>query len=62
MKVSLTSQQVAVVNARMFRACTHVEIRRWDPADRSVEVSQFQRTRLIETVKIGPSGRVVVLP
>ena len=66
MSVTLTPKQVFAVNARMTATCTDVEIRRWHVPDkphvsRAVEVSQFDRRRLIETVKIGPSGTVKVL-
>jgi hypothetical protein len=59
--VTLTPKQVSAIHIRLTAACTTVEIRGWQPTGRTVEMSQFERTRLIETVKIGPSGIVTVL-
>lgn len=61
MQVSLTPKQIFAINARLTATCTNVEIRRWDTTGNSIEVSQFQRQRLIETVRIRPSGSVTVL-
>jgi hypothetical protein len=61
MNISLTPQQIGVLNARLMLRCTNVEISPWGLRSRAIEVSQFQRQRLIETVKIEPSGKVKVL-
>lgn len=61
MIVSLTPKQIAAINVRLTGTCTHVEVRRWQPTGRTVECSQFDRTRLIETTKIGPNGTATVL-
>lgn len=61
MRVWLTPQQIAAITARLTETCTSVEIGRWNTTGKTVEVSQFARQRLIETVKIGPSGTVKVL-
>jgi hypothetical protein len=62
MSVSLTPQQVAAINDRIVARCSTIEVRRWDPTTgRTIEVSQLDRTRLIETVKIRPGGDVTVL-
>lgn len=62
MTVALTPKQVAAIHVRLTATCTTVEVRRWEPTGQTVEVNQFARTRLIESVKIGPSGTVTVLP
>jgi hypothetical protein len=59
--VSLTPNQIAAINVRLTATCTDVEVRRWAPMSRAVEVSWFARRRLIETAKIDPGGRVTVL-
>lgn len=61
MTVSLTPAQIAAIHARLTASCTYVEVRRWNMTGNTIEVSQFQRTRLIETVRIRPSGTVTVL-
>lgn len=61
MTVSLTPKQIGAIHVRLTAACTNVEVRRWETPGRTVEASQFERQRLIETVKIGPSGTVKVL-
>lgn len=59
--VALTPKQIAALNVLLTATCTRVEVRRWDSVGDTVEASQFDRQRLIETVKIGPSGTVKVL-
>jgi hypothetical protein len=61
MIVSLTPKQISAIHARLTSTCTYIEVRRWHKTGNTIEVSQFARTRLIETVKIGPSGIVKVL-
>lgn len=61
MTVSLTPAQIDAIHIRLTGACTSVEVKRWATTGTRVEVSQFARTRLIETVKIDPSGKVTVL-
>lgn len=61
MSVSLTPQQISAIHTRLTAKCTNVDIRRWDTTGKTVEVSQYQRQRLIETTKIGPAGIVKVL-
>lgn len=60
MSVSLTPKQIAAIQIRLTAKCTEVQIGRW-PVGKTVEVSQFDRQRLIEAVKISPSGNVKVL-
>ena len=62
MSVQLTPKQIAAIHVRLTATCTHVEISRWETFGQTVSVDQFNRTRLIESVKIGPSGKVTVLP
>lgn len=59
--MNLTPKQVAAIHVRLTATCTNVEVRPWDTTGRYVEVSQFDRRRLIETVKIAPGGDVKVL-
>lgn len=61
MIVSLTPKQVFAINARLTATCTSVQITKWKPTGQTVEVAQFARQRLIETIKLGPSGTVKVL-
>jgi hypothetical protein len=61
MTVTLTPEQIRAINARLTTRCTNVEVQRFATTGKTIEVSQFQRTRLIETVKIRPSGTVTVL-
>lgn len=60
-RVTLTPKQVFAINARLTATCTAVEIGRFDTIGRTIEVSQFDHIRLIETVKIRPGGDVTVL-
>jgi hypothetical protein len=59
--IELTPAQVDAIHIRLTATCTNVQIRRWADTGQMIEVSQFQRQRLIETVKVGPSGTVKVL-
>lgn len=60
--VTLTPKQVKAIEARLTASCTDVQVDLWDRRKgRTISVSQFQRQRLIETTKIGPSGTVKVL-
>lgn len=59
--ITMTKEQVAMLNARLVTRCTTVEVRRWDSTGRYIEVHQFERQRLIESVKIAPGGSVTVL-
>jgi hypothetical protein len=61
MSVTLTPAQVTAIDVRLTAKCTYVEIRRWNTTGNTIEVSQFQKQRLIETVRIRPSGGVTVL-
>ena len=61
MSARLTPKQVAAINGRLTGTCTHVEVRNWKPGSTAVEVSQFDRSRLIETTKIEQGGGVKVL-
>lgn len=60
-RVTLTPAQISAIHIRLTATCTYVEIGRWDTTGRAIEVSQFERQRLIETVKIMPGGSVAVL-
>ena len=60
--ITLTPKQIDTIHIRLTTTCTDVQIRRWATTGRTIEVSQFVRSRLIETVKIGPSGTTTVLP
>ena len=59
--VTLTPKQIAAISARLTATCTDIEVRRWGTVGRTIEVVQFDRRRLIESVKIRPSGTVTVL-
>lgn len=59
--MTLTPKQIDAIHIRVTATCTHLEIRPWGPTSNYVEVSQFCRSRLIETVKVSPSGIVTVL-
>jgi hypothetical protein len=59
--VAITPAQVGAIFARLNDRATDIQIRRWAITGKTVEVSQFAQTRLIETAKIGPSGIVKVL-
>lgn len=61
MSVSLTPKQIDAIHIRLTATCTNVEVRRWATTGATIEVSQFARARLIDTVKVGPSGTVTVL-
>ena len=61
MRVSLTPRQIGAINVRLTATCTNVEVGRFAPTKRAVEVSQFAGARLIETVKIEPGGAVKVI-
>ena len=61
MMVSLTPKQIDAIHIRLMAGCTNIEIKRWDKIGNTIEVSQFARARLIETVKIRPGGDVTVL-
>lgn len=58
--VTLTPDQIDAISVRITATCTSIEVKRW-PGGRWVEVNTFQRTRLIESVKISPGGKVTVL-
>jgi hypothetical protein len=61
--IDVTSKQIAAIHARTHARCTNIRIERASPTAtvRAVEVSFFERQRLIETVRIQPGGAVKVL-
>lgn len=59
--MTLTPEQISAIHIRITATCTNIEIRPWNPTSRYVEVSQFDRSRLIETVKVTPGGIVTVI-
>ena len=58
--IDLTPKQIDAVHIRMTATCTDLRISRFK--GREVEVSFFQRQRLIETVAVQPGGKVRILP
>lgn len=60
--IEITPAQVSAIHIRMTAACTDIRISKWQTIGRTIEASFFARQRLIETMKIGPSGIAKELP
>lgn len=61
MIAEMTPAQVGAVHIRITTTCTNIRVEKSTPERRDVDVSFFDRQRLIETVRIQPGGRVKVI-
>lgn len=59
--IEITPKQSSAIQARLTAKCTVIRIERSAPMRRAVDVSTFDRQRLIETVRVEPGGGVKVL-